>query len=329
MPLVSIVIPVYYNEMNLPDTVPMLLALEQQMPEGYQLQLVFVDDGSGDCSFDLLMQFHQENPQKIKVVKLTRNFGSMAAIQAGFMQADGDCVGVIAADLQDPPELFIEMISYWEQGIKAVFAVRKDRDEPLPQKLFSNTYYSLIRKFAIPNYPDGGFDFLLIDRQVVLEVNKIQEKNTNLMTLIFWLGFKSVMIPYIRKSRTKGKSRWTFRKKFKLFIDSFVSFSYFPIQLLSMVGFLVAGGAFLYGIFIFIAWLKFGIPVQGWVPMMILLSITSGIQMTMLGVLGEYLWRVLDETRKRPHFIIDSVFKGQSRRQEDIKEELVSMEMNQ
>ena len=308
MPLFSIVVPVYYNELNLPDTLPALLALEARLPEGFRIQLVFVDDGSGDCSLDLLRQYQQEYPEKVKVVQLTRNFGSMAAIQAGFTQADGDCVGVIAADLQDPPELFIEMVSHWQQGIKAVFAVRKDREESGSQKFFANAYYALIRRFAIPNYPTGGFDFLLIDRQVVEEVNKIHEKNTNLMALIFWLGFKSVMIPYVRMSRKKGKSRWTLRKKAKLFIDSFVSFSYVPIQALSALGFLLAGGAFLYGLIIFIAWLAFGVPVRGWVPMMILLTITAGMQMTMLGVLGEYLWRTLDETRKRPHYIIDLVF---------------------
>ena len=306
MPIFSIVIPVYYNELNLPETVPQLLALQNSLP-AYSLQLVFVDDGSGDRSYEILMGFHREHPQSIKVVKLTRNFGSMAAIQAGFAHADGDCIGVIAADLQDPPELFIEMISYWEKGIKAVFAVRKDREEPLSQKLFANTYYALVRKYAIPNYPVGGFDFLCIDRQVLQEVNRIQEKNTNLMALVFWLGFKPVLIPYIRRSRKNGKSRWTFQKKSKLFIDTFVSFSYVPIQVLSVVGFLVAAASFLYGLVILFSWLTFGIEVKGWVPMMVLLTFTAGTQMTMLGLLGEYLWRTLDETRKRPHFVIDSV----------------------
>lgn len=306
MQTLSIVVPVYYNELNLPDTVPQLLALQEKLP-GFTLQLIFVDDGSGDRSYEILMDFYQKYPQNIKVVKLTRNFGSMAAIQAGFLHADGDCVGVIAADLQDPPELFVEMISFWEKGIKAVFAVREDREEPISQKLFANTYYALVRKYAIPNYPVGGFDFLLIDKQVVQEVNRIQEKNTNLMSLIFWLGFKPVFIPYVRRSRKKGKSRWTFKKKSKLFIDTFVSFSYAPIQFLSGLGFLVAAASFLYGLVIFVSWLTFGIEVKGWVPMMILLTFTAGIQMAMLGVLGEYLWRTLDETRKRPHFVIDSV----------------------
>jgi len=303
----SIVVPVYYNELNIPDTVPQLLALSETLPE-YRLELVFVDDGSGDRSLELLLDFQKQYPETIKVVKLTRNFGSMAAIQAGFLVATGTCVGVIAADLQDPPELFLEMIKHWEDGNKAIFAVRQDREEPALQKFFSNSYYSLIRKFAIRDYPVGGFDFLLVDRQVVDEVNRIREKNTNFMTLIYWLGFKPILIPYTRKNRKKGKSRWTLRKKVKLFSDTFIGFSYFPIQLFSVVGVLVAIVSFLYGLFILIYKLAYGIEVAGWVPIMLILTFTAGLQMTMLGILGEYLWRTLDESRGRPTYVIDEVY---------------------
>ena len=157
---------------------------------------------------------------------------------------------------------------------------------------------------------DRDFDFVLIDRQVVQDLIRIQEKNTNVMALIYWLGYRSVLIPYTRRARKKGRSRWTLTKKLKLFVDSFVSFSYFPIRLLSVVGLLVAGAAFLYGMVIFLCWLTLSIPVRGWVPTMILLTITAGVQMSMLGILGEYLWRILDETRKRPAFVIDAVFEA-------------------
>jgi dolichol-phosphate mannosyltransferase len=232
----------------------------------------------------------------------------MAAIQAGFLAAKGDCIGMISADLQDPPELFKDMLDYWEKGIKAIFAVRQDREEAFLQKNISNTYYSLIRKLAIPEYPNGGFDFFLIDRQVVNEINRIQEKNTNLMTLIFWLGFKPITIPYIRRSRAKGVSRWTLSKKAKLFVDTFVAFSFFPIRVLSIIGFLVAISSFFYGVFIFTYWFFFGIDVKGYVPTMLIMIFTSGIQMTMLGVLGEYLWRTLDEVRRRPNFVVDQIY---------------------
>src|SRR6266542_2117605 len=211
MKTLSIIIPVYYNELNLPDTIPQLLSLQQSL-DGYDLELVFVDDGSGDNSLQVLLEYQSKYPDTITLVKLTRNFGSMAAIQAGFSVAAGDCVGMITADLQDPPELFLEMLGYWEKGVKAVFAVRQDREEPLLTKLFSSIYYSFVRKFAIANYPEGGFDFFLVDRQVVEEVNGIREKNTNIMTLIYWLGFKPILIPYIRRERKKGKSRWTLAK---------------------------------------------------------------------------------------------------------------------
>jgi polyisoprenyl-phosphate glycosyltransferase len=302
----SIVVPIYFNELNLPETIPRLLALESSLA-GYQLELVFVDDGSGDRSLDVLLEYRERYPDKLVVVKLTRNFGSMSAIQAGFTVATGDCVGMIAADLQDPPEMFLDMIAHWEKGVKAAFAVRSDREESWSQKLFANTYYAMMRRFAIRDYPAGGFDFFLVDRQVVDEVNRIQEKNTNLMSLIFWLGHGSVILPYVRRNRTKGISRWTLSKKVKLFIDSFVAFSYLPIRFLSTVGLLVAASSFLYGGFVGYSWLMHKIAVKGWSALMILLTFTAGLQMTMLGVLGEYLWRILDETRKRPAYVIDRV----------------------
>ena len=304
---ISIIVPVYYNELNLPDTIPQLLSLEEKLP-GYSLELVCVDDGSGDNSLALLLEFQNQFPRNIKVVKLTRNFGSMAALQAGLTVASGDCVGMIAADLQDPPELFLEMSRHWEAGVKAIFAVRSDREESFLQKLFSNLYYAMINRFAVPGYPAGGFDFFLVDRQVVEDVNKIHEKNTNLMTLIFWLGYQAVFIPYVRRKRVKGKSRWTFGKKVKLFVDTFVSFSYFPIRLFSFLGIVYAVLSFTYGLVIFFSWLTFGIEVQGWVPMMLVLTFTAGLQMTLLGILGEYLWRTLDEARGRPFYVIDAIY---------------------
>lgn len=304
---ISIVIPVYYNELNLPETVPQLLSLAENFSD-YHLELVFVDDGSGDHSLEILLDFQSKYTDMIKVVKLTRNFGSMAAIQAGFTVATGDCVGMISADLQDPPGLFREMIGYWKNGTKAVFAVRQDREDPYLSRFFSNRYYAFIRQFAIRDYPSKGFDFFVVDRQIVNEVNRISEKNTNLMTLIFWLGFKPILIPYIRRNRAKGTSRWTLGKKVKLFVDTFVSFSFFPIRFFSIVGFLLAIGSFLYGAFILFYWLVFSVEVKGYVPIMLVMTFASGVQMSMLGVLGEYLWRTLDEVRKRPHFVIDEIY---------------------
>lgn len=307
MKVFSIVVPVYFNEPNLADTVPQLLALAGAL-QGYKLELIFVDDGSGDNSLNLLLEYRAKHPETIKAVKLTRNFGTMAALQAGLTVATGDCLGVIAADLQDPPEMFVEMIRHWENGVKAVFGVRQDRDEPFLQKALANSFYSLVRRFAIPDYPNGGFDFFLIDRQLVDEVNRIREKNVNLLTLVFWLGFKPVLLPYIRRKREKGRSRWTFSKKIKLFVDTFVAFSYLPIRAFSTIGFGVATASFIYGAFILYSYFFRGIDVRGYAPIMLVMTFTSGIQMTMLGVLGEYLWRALDEARRRPPYVIDEIY---------------------
>jgi polyisoprenyl-phosphate glycosyltransferase len=309
--LLSIVVPVYFNALNLPDTIPQLLALGEKSGD-VGIELVFVDDGSGDNSLDVLRQFQSQHPDQIRVVKLTRNFGSMAAIQAGLTVTRGDCVGMIAADLQDPPELFLEMIAHWRAGSKAVLAVRSDREDSASQRFFAKSYYSLIRRFALSGYPPGGFDFFLIDRQVVADILRIREKNTNLMSLIFWLGYRPVLLPYVRRAREKGHSRWTLSKKIKLFIDSFVAFSYVPIRFLSATGLFVASTAFIYGAYVFFAWLVQDIPVRGFAPIIIVLALTSGLQMTMLGILGEYLWRTLDETRRRPNFVIDEVYGGGS-----------------
>jgi dolichol-phosphate mannosyltransferase len=302
----SIVVPVYYNEMNLHDTIPRLRAVGELLPE-YDLELVCVDDGSGDRSLAVLEELQHAGPGQLTIVKLARNFGSMAAIQAGLAQATGDCIGMIAADLQDPPELFVDMVRHWERGSKVVLAVRADRDEPALQKWFAGMYYRLIRRFALPGYPEGGFDFFLVDRQVVADLIRIREKNTNLMSLIFWLGFNPVMLPYVRARRRKGRSRWTLAKKVKLFVDSFVGFSYAPVRMMSVVGITTAVSAFLYAAYVVFLWSIHGVPIRGYAPTVILIALTSGIQMTMLGVVGEYLWRTLDEVRRRPTYVVDWV----------------------
>jgi polyisoprenyl-phosphate glycosyltransferase len=302
----SIVIPVYYNEENLPYTIPRLLALRDKVP--YELELVFVDDGSRDRSLEILLKYQASYPKNVVVIKLTRNFGEYSAVQAGLMKATGNCVSVISADLQDPPELLIDMIGHWEKGIKAVFAVRSERDDPKVSKFFSDAFYALFRRVAIPGYPKKGFDFVLIDRQIVNNINRIYEKNTNLMTLIYWLGYSCVFVPYSRKKREKGKSRWTLGKKIKFAVDSFLAFSYFPIRLVSGLGLIFTFAALVYGaIVMYNSWIG-NIPVYGWSALMILITFIGGIQMIILGVLGEYLWRVLDQLRNRPMYVIDTVY---------------------
>lgn len=307
MQTISIVIPVYFNEPNLPDTIPKIIEVSQKLST-YNFEIIFVDDGSGDDSLKILLEHQKKFPNLIKVVKLTRNFGSMSAIQAGLSVSKGDCVGVIAADLQDPPELFLDMIKHWENGIKAVLAVRKKRKDPPLSRLSAKIFYKFFRKYAIKDYPEGGFDFFLIDRQVVSELNKNQEKNSNIMNLIIWLGFEYVTMPYVRQEREKGKSRWTLSKKLKLVIDSFIGFSYIPIKILPTLGIIFALASFVYGGFTFYNWATGNIEIEGWTTNIIIITFTAGIQMIMLGIIGEYLWRTLDETRKRSSFVIDKIY---------------------
>ncbi|MDD5396690.1 MAG: glycosyltransferase family 2 protein [Candidatus Moranbacteria bacterium] len=302
----SIVTPVYYNELNIPYTIPELKKLGNLLPE-YKLEFIFVDDGSGDRSLPLLLE-ERKKDDRIKIVKLSKNFGMMSAIQAGIHFAEGDCVGVINADLQDPPELFVEMVRKWEAGNKIVIATRKDRDDPFLQKLASNTFYFLMATFAIKDYPRGGFDFVLFDKKVVIEIDKICEKNTNIMSLIFWLGFKKAFVYYVRKERKHGKSRWTLSKKIKLFVDSFVAFSYAPIRIISFLGLVIACVSFLFGAYTIFDSILGKIPVQGFTTLIAIITFLLGLIMIMLGIIGEYLWRILDETRKRPSYVIDEVY---------------------
>jgi len=305
MSFVSIVVPVYHNAASLPD----LLAKFQELSRknsGDRFEFVFVDDGSRDNSFAVLESLARAE-QRMRIVKLSRNFGSNAALLAGLDQARGDVVAAIAADLQDPPELIDDMLVQWRQGHKVVLAVRQSREDPGLNSLMSDTFYALFRRFAIPTMPKRGFDFFLIDRQVCNLIKGIQESNAYLMGLILWLGFDPAVIYYHRRQREKryGRSMWTLARKFKYFIDSFVAFSYLPVRASSLIGVSLSLIGILYALVVIIARLFFGVHAEGWASLMVVLLIVSGAQLLMIGVLGEYLWRNLDETRRRPRFIIE------------------------
>lgn len=301
----SIVVPIYFNALNIPHLIPRLQKLQETLP-GYVLEFIFVDDGSGDNSFQLLAEAHKHD-NRIKIIKLSRNFGSMAAIQAGLNYATGDCAGVIAADLQDPPELFPDMLREWESGKKVVLALRAGRRDAALQNLCSGVYYALLRRFAIADYPRGGFDMVLVDRQIVEELGRITEKNTNIMSLIFWLGYERGSVSYVRQQREAGVSRWTVAKKIKLFIDTFINFSYAPIRFISAIGLLTALLSFSYGLLVILLRCLGTILLPGWTILVVILTFLLGLIMIMLGIIGEYLWRILDESRKRPPYVVDKV----------------------
>jgi len=308
MPKLSVIIPCYFNEKNIPETKAELIRNENLFPKEVTFEYVLVDDGSKDGTINELLKFKNEFPEKVKVIKLSGNFGSYNAILAGMNYATGDCNVILAADLQDPPELIPKMYEYWEKGIKLVIANRQDREESFFQRLFSNIYHHLIRKFALQGIPKGGYDLVLFDKQLRKEVVMINEKNTNQIYLLSWLKYDYVNIPYTRKKRDLGKSRWTMQKKIKLFVDSFVSFSFFPIRIISVAGLILGFISFLYGIFVIYAKLSGLVPLQGWTAMMVVLLFVSSFQMIALGIIGEYVWRAMDAASTRPNFIVEDVY---------------------
>lgn len=314
MALISIIIPCYFNAENIPVTFARLQEVERMLPSGTTVEYLFVDDGSGDQTLSVLQDLQKKYPDQIVVIKLAGNVGSYNAILAGMFHATGDCCTVISADLQDPPELIPQMFEYWQQGIKLVMANRQRRKEGFVKRLLAQTFHAMIRRFALKNIPPGGFDFVLFDRTLCDEVVKMNEKNTNTLFLLPWLGYPYVSIPYVRQEREIGKSRWTTAKKIKLFIDSFIAFSFFPIRLISVSGLLLGILAIGYALYILIARMMGLIDVEGWSALMMVILFVSSFQMIALGILGEYLWRTLDAVRKRPNYVVDVVMDDRNKR---------------
>jgi glycosyltransferase involved in cell wall biosynthesis len=308
MPKISFIIPCYYNEANIPVTSKELIENEALFPTDLEFEYIFVDDGSKDNTLAELLNFHHQYPHKVKIIKLATNVGPHNAVVAGMEYATGDCNAILAADLQDPPELIAQMYKHWIKGYKLVIGNRQDREESFFQKLFSNTFHLLIKKLALKQIPDGGYDLVLFDRVVKEEVLKIKEANSNVLYLMAWMGYEYVNIPYIRKKRELGKSRWTLKKKIKLFLDSFVAFSFFPIRAISVIGLTLGVIAFIYGIYVLAAKFLGAINVEGWTALMLVVLFVSSFQMIALGIIGEYVWRGLDAARNRPLYIIDKVY---------------------
>jgi dolichol-phosphate mannosyltransferase len=304
--LFSIVVPVYQNEMNLENTVPSLLALRNKLP-GYDLELVLVDDGSTDNSYRIMQSFQREYPESIVLVKLTRNFGQTPAIREGLRVSRGDCIGIISADLQDPPELFLEMITRWEGGVKLVIAERQSREEGWFHAFISSLYWRMVNHYAVAGFPVGGFDFCLLDREIKKEMNAIGEKNTSIFPLIFWLGYAHEVIPYTRRKRSKGVSQWNFGKKMMLTINTFINFTYLPVKVMTVLGISSSILAFIYFFYVIARWFFWGTTVAGWTTIVILVTVFGGLILSSLGIIGEYLWRILDESRSRPIAVVDEI----------------------
>lgn len=305
MKKLSIIIPVYYNEDTLPDLYEDLCDKVLDKLDDYEI--VMVDDGSKDSSWTVMNEIRQKDPSHVKCVHLSRNFGEHAAILAGLNVCTGDCAVTKQADMQEESELILRMYESWKNGNKVVLAVREDRDDGKIYKAFANLYYKLMRKIVNPEMPKGGFDCYLLDRKVIEVIKMLDEKNSALTLQVLWVGFKSEKIYFNRKAREKGKGRWTMGKKIKLVVDSVMSFSYFPVRLMSIMGIIFSLASFIGIIMCISEIIVSGVKTVGWASLMTVMLFSSGVMMLMLGMLGEYVWRALDASSNRPPFLIEEI----------------------
>ncbi len=303
----SVIIPVYYNEGSLPQLYSELVKLEDQLCQrDVALELIFVNDGSGDNSLKELLAIKKARPST-KVINLSRNFGAVAASKQGLSFVTGDVFAPLPADLQDPPEQLLLMLDYWQKGSKFVVSARASRKDPLTSRVWSWLYYRVVEWTIASNYPRGGFDLMLMDR-VMLPYMLGSTKHTNPNMYAYWLGFQPTVLQYHRRERRHGSSRWTFSKKIKFFFDTICGFTVVPIRLMSLFGVVAAVFSLLYGLEIAISAMLGKVAVQGFATIAVLLSFFSGLILMMLGTLGEYLWRVFDAVGNKPESVVDETF---------------------
>ena len=305
MPKITVITPCYFNELNIPDYANRMIENEKIFPTDVTFEYLLIDDGSKDGTWNEMVKFQILFPEKVKIIKLVRNFGSTNAVFSSLPYSTGDCNVVISADLQDPPELILKMYENWQKGFKLVLANRTNREEPFLQKFVSNTTHKLVQKFGLKNLPDGGFDMNLFDVEIKDILIKMDEKNTFFPFLLMWLGYEFVSIPYVRRKRELGTSTYTLSKKIKAFVDSFVAFSFFPIRLISVSGLILGILAFIYGLIVIFGKVFGFVDSTGWSSMMVVILFVSSFQMIALGIIGEYVWRGLEASRNRPSYLIE------------------------
>ena len=304
---ISIVIPVYFNEKSLYYLGEKLVVLFKDFSKkNIQIEIIFVDDGSGDNSFNELLKIKDKLPD-VKIIKLTRNFGAIIAVKTGKQFVTGDCFTVLPADLQDPVELVYEMAEHWLNGSKYVIAVRKTRKDPVINKIFAFFYYRLIKVFVSKDFPEGGFDVVLADKSL-LKYFQNSGKNINPSLLAHWLGFSPKIIYYDRLERKFGKSRWNYKKRLVLFMDSILGFSVSPIRLILSFGLVISLLSFVYFLFIVINAYLGKIDVRGFATIVALITFLFGVVISMLGIIGEYIWRIFDEINHKPESVIDEIY---------------------
>lgn len=300
MKKISILIPCYNSALNLPETTSELLRLEEKLrAQEMACEFVLVDDGSKDSTLQGLLAFKKQHPEKVTVVQLSGNFGSYNALLAACHYSTGDCCVQLHADLQDPPDHIPEMVEYWKKGFKLVIGNRVKREAEDLLYGISAKIYHMMMKNAMPYIPDGGYDLILFDREIRDHLVRMNETNTNLVYLISWLRYPFAAVPVTRKERKVGKSGWSFIKRMKLVIDSFVAFSYLPIRIVTFSGIASILAFLVASVLVFTsAWFS----MWHWAAALILM-----IVLVNMSIIAEYLWRDLEASRKRPPFVVDKV----------------------
>jgi len=301
--LISIVVPAFNEQDNLPELVARLTAqLDTIAPHGWEV--VLVDDGSTDGTRIALRELNARDA-RFKAVLFSRNFGKEIAIAAGLRYAAGDAVIVMDADLQHPPEMLGEFLTHWRQGHEVVYGQRRSRETDGPiRRFFSRRFYRLFHVLTPTELPEGAGDFRLLDRKAVAAMNRIGERNRYNNGLFAWIGFRSIGIPYRVAERTKGTSSWSFLHLARFAIDGIASFSTVPLRIWSYLGLLISVFALGYAMLQIIETLLYGPDVPGFPTLAVSIMFFSGVQLISLGVLGEYLGRVYEEVKARPLFLV-------------------------
>jgi dolichol-phosphate mannosyltransferase len=317
-PELTVVTPAYDEAENL----PILYERLSQALDGLDWEWLIVDDHSGDGTFAEANRLSAQD-ERVRGIRLARNSGTHSAARCGLDHARGSAVIVMASDLQDPPEIIPSLVEEWRGGAQVVWAVRSGREgESTATKSTSRLYHWIMRRFVgITDVPVAGADFFLVDRIVVDALSEFRERHGSILMLITWLGYRQVWLPYTKEARLHGRSKWTLEKKLKLFVDSILSFSYRPIRFISYFGITVAILGLMFAMYVVYNAIT-GAPTEGWSSLMVVVLVLGGIQMVMIGVLGEYTWRALDEARQRPAYTVEAVTRSsvtQAPRQEELQ----------
>ncbi len=298
---VSVVIPAFNEEATLPRLRARLTAVAATLPE-YDFEYVLVDDHSADATPLLIEEWTRADP-RVHGVRLARNSGSHAAVAAGLAQCTGDCAAVLAADLQDPPELLGRLLAKRREGFDVVWAERAGRQGvPWLARACAQLYWSTMRRMVLADTPQQGADVVLLDRRVIDALTAIGEKNTSLLSLVIWLGFRQARIAYVKVGRAAGRSGWTWAKRCKLAIDSVVSFSMLPVRLTWLCGLLFLAAAVAWTVALVVGGLQVSLADAVIVGLLLL---GFGMLLTFLGALGEYVWRAYDQVRGRPPYVVE------------------------